>query len=234
MPRRSYDQYCAIARALDVLGERWTLLIVRELLGGPRRYSDLLADLPGISTDVLAARLREMEGDALITRRPIATRGNSWAYDLTLDGRELAPVVESLAGWGSGRLDGRGATDAVRGHWFALPLARRFRDAARSTDHRDPADTIEVRLEEGAFHVTLSGDAPAAYADGPAERPDAVVATDHATAAELAAGRMSLPEAVRGGHAVVSGRTPLAAALSGGAGETAADDAAGDAGARTA
>ena len=61
MPRRSYDQYCPLSRALDAIGERWTLLIVRELLAGPRRYTDLHADLPGVSTDVLATRLKEME-----------------------------------------------------------------------------------------------------------------------------------------------------------------------------
>src|ERR1022692_4889160 len=69
MPRRSYDQYCPLARALDVVGERWTVLIVRELLAGPRRYTDLHADLPGVSTDVLASRLKEMENDGLVTRR---------------------------------------------------------------------------------------------------------------------------------------------------------------------
>ncbi|WP_243766918.1 helix-turn-helix domain-containing protein, partial [Streptomyces sp. GC420] len=71
MPRRSYDQYCAAARALDSVGDRWTLLIVRELLAGPRRYTDLHADLPGVSTDVLASRLKDMERDALATRRKL-------------------------------------------------------------------------------------------------------------------------------------------------------------------
>ena len=69
MPRRSYDQYCPLSRALDVIGERWSALIVRELLAGPRRYTDLHADLPGVSTDVLAARLKEMERDGLVARR---------------------------------------------------------------------------------------------------------------------------------------------------------------------
>lgn len=207
MPRRSYDQFCAIARALDVLGERWTLLIVRELLGGPRRYTDLLADLPGISTDVLAARLREMEGDTLITRRPLGTRGTVSAYELTGAGRELSAVVEALAGWGSDRLDARGATDAVRGHWFALPLAQRFREAAGACD-----GVVEVRLEEGVFHVGLD---PVTYADGPATGPDAVVTADHGTAADVAAGRVTLPEVIEAGRATVTGDTPLARALSG-------------------
>lgn len=207
MPRRSYDQFCAIARALDVLGERWTLLIVRELLGGARRYSDLLADLPGISTDVLAARLREMEADGLLTRRPVGPRGTASAYALTPDGRALTSVMEALAGWGGGRLEDRGATDAVRGHWFALPLALRFRDAAGGR-----GGLVEVRLEEGVFHVTLD---PVTYADGAAERPDAAVTTDHGTAGELASGRLTLPAAVRAGRATVTGETPLAGTLAG-------------------
>lgn len=69
--RRSYDQYCASARALDAVGDRWTLLIVRELLAGPRRYTDLHADLPGVSTDVLAGRLKDMEAQGLATRRKL-------------------------------------------------------------------------------------------------------------------------------------------------------------------
>lgn len=206
MPRRSYDQFCAIARALDVLGERWTLLIVRELLGGARRYSDLLADLPGISTDVLAARLREMDRDGLLTRRPIGTRGTASAYELTEDGYALTVVVQALSGWGSGRLDGRGSTDAVRGHWFALPLALRFRETAARHD-----GAVEVRLEEGVFHVTLD---PVTYAGGPAPRPDAVVAMDLATAADIASARLTLPDAVRTGRATVTGETTLAGALS--------------------
>lgn len=205
MPRRSYDQFCAIARALDVLGERWTLLIVRELLGGARRYSDLLADLPGISTDVLAARLREMERDGLLTRRPIGTRGTASAYELTEDGSALTAVMQALSGWGSGRLDERGSTDAVRGHWFALPLALRFQETGVD-------GTVEVRLEEGVFHVTLD---PVTYAGGPASRPDAVVAMDLATASDIASGEVTMPEAVRAGRAEVIGETPLAGALSG-------------------
>ncbi|GIF76482.1 winged helix-turn-helix transcriptional regulator [Asanoa siamensis] len=115
MPRRSYDHYCGIARALDHLGERWALLIVRELLAGPRRYSDLLADLPGISTDVLATRLRELEADGLVSRE----RGGVRMYTLTDAGAEVAPVLDALATWGLGRLGEKTPGDAVRDHWPA-------------------------------------------------------------------------------------------------------------------
>ena len=224
MPRRSYDHYCAIARALDVVGERWTLLIVRELLGGPRRYSGLLGDLPGISTDVLAARLREMEADGLLARRPAAARGAAFVYALTADGRALSPVVEALAAWGGPRLTDRSPTDAQRPHWLALPLARHLRESA---DHRRPT-TVEVRLEDGTFHIHLghpdaaeqagepgSTATRAAYGDGPAGCPDAVLAIDHATATAIAADRLALDEALRTGRATISGATPIAAALTG-------------------
>src|SRR5206468_1679054 len=91
MPRRSYDQYCAVARALDAVGDRWTLLIVRELLGGSRRYTDLHADLPGVSTDMLASRLKDMERDGLVTRRRLAPPGAAYVYELTARGHALLP-----------------------------------------------------------------------------------------------------------------------------------------------
>ena len=92
MPRRSYDQYCGLARALDVLGERWTLLIVRNLLLGPQRYSELLRGLPGITTNLLAKRLREMEAEGIIDR----TGGATDAYRLTEVGRSLEPAIHAL------------------------------------------------------------------------------------------------------------------------------------------
>jgi DNA-binding HxlR family transcriptional regulator len=119
MPRRSYDQYCPVARALDVVGERWTLLIVRELLAGPRRYTDLHADLPGVSTDVLANRLKEMEREALVTRRRLPPPAAAYVYELTDRGRELLPVLDALAIWGGPALGEPRPTDALREHWSA-------------------------------------------------------------------------------------------------------------------
>lgn len=98
--RRSYDQHCAAARALDLVGDRWTLLVVRELLAGPRRYTDLHADLPGVSTDMLAGRLKDMEGAELVTRRRLPPPASAFVYELTPRGRELLPVLRTLAAWG--------------------------------------------------------------------------------------------------------------------------------------
>lgn len=123
MSRRSYDQYCAVARALDAVGERWSLLIVRELLGGPRRYTDLHADLPGVSTDILAARLKQLEGEGLAVRRKLERPANATVYQLTERGLALRQVVESLAAWGLPELGERRPTDAVREHWFTAEPA---------------------------------------------------------------------------------------------------------------
>lgn len=118
MPRRSYDQYCAVARALDAVGERWSLLIVRELLGGPRRYTDLHADLPGVSTDILATRLKQLESEGLVERRRLERPANAVVYGLTGRGLTLRPVLDSLAAWGFADLGDPRPTDAVREHWY--------------------------------------------------------------------------------------------------------------------
>jgi DNA-binding HxlR family transcriptional regulator len=203
MPRRSYDQYCSAARALDIIGERWTLLIVRELLAGPRRYTDLHADLPGVSTDVLASRLKEMERDTLVTRRRLAPPGAAQVYELTTRGRELLPVLTALADWGAPALSERRPTDAVRAHWCAIPLLRLL--AANE-------GTLEVRLPEGTFQLRLGGPDPS-YADGSAERPDAWLALSEGTAVALVQGSLTLAGAIKSGEAEVGGDGPLAAAL---------------------
>ncbi|MEU0129100.1 helix-turn-helix domain-containing protein [Streptomyces sp. NPDC006289] len=208
--RRSYDQFCAIARALDSVGDRWTLLIVRELLAGPRRYTDLHADLPGVSTDVLASRLKDMEHGGLAVRRRLPPPAAAAVYELTGRGRGLLPVLAALAGWGAPELAERRPTDAVRPHWFALPLLRAFDGLAHS-------GVVEVRLDEGEFHLRTDAD-PAGgevYGYGPAERPDAclVLATDVAVA--LARGGRTLAETLRDDGAQVLGDGPLAAELRG-------------------
>src|SRR5947209_20582039 len=98
---RSYDQYCAIARGLDVIGDRWTLLLVRDLLLGPKRYKDLLSGLPGIGTNLLADRLRELEGAGLIERTILPPHAGSTVYQLTEAGQALEPSAVALRRWGA-------------------------------------------------------------------------------------------------------------------------------------
>ncbi|WP_411146680.1 winged helix-turn-helix transcriptional regulator [Streptomyces sp. x-80] len=210
MPRRSYDQYCAVARALDAVGDRWTLLIVRELLGGFRRYTDLHADLPGVSTDMLASRLKDMERDGLVTRRRLAPPGAATVYELTSRGRALRPALTALADWGAPALGEPRPTDAVRAHWFAVPLMARL-----ARHFTDGTAVVGIALDEGEFHVLLGPDAtgtadgPAGaatprYADGPAERPDLLLRMDTATCAAVAADRLPLAQAIAAGRITVT------------------------------
>ncbi|MFG3207000.1 winged helix-turn-helix transcriptional regulator [Streptomyces sp. NPDC048192] len=203
-PRRSYDQYCSAARALDLVGDRWTLLIVRELLAGPRRYTDLHADLPGVSTDVLASRLKDMERDGLATRRRLPPPGAASVYELTGRGRALLPVLQALGRWGEAELGERRPTDAVRAHWFALPLLRGLKGEG----------LVEVRLEEGDFHLRVGAEEGPVYGDGPAPaEPDARLTLDAVTCEAVARGELDLTDAVRDGRVTVTGDGAVAKAL---------------------
>ncbi|MFD7977690.1 winged helix-turn-helix transcriptional regulator [Streptomyces sp. NPDC059071] len=191
--RRSYDQYCAAARALDAVGDRWTLLIVRELLAGPRRYTDLHADLPGVSTDMLAGRLKDMEGAELVTRRRLPPPVSAYVYELTERGRELLPVLRALAAWGAPALGEPRPTDAVRAHWFAIPLL----DALAGLG----AKVVQVTLDEGEFHVRAEAGGQPSYGEGPAADAEVRLRTDAATCRALADGELTLAEAVETGRA---------------------------------
>ncbi|MFC9034165.1 winged helix-turn-helix transcriptional regulator [Streptomyces arboris] len=212
--RRSYDQFCASARALDSVGDRWTLLIVRELLAGPRRYTDLHADLPGVSTDVLASRLKDMEQGGLAVRRKLPPPAAASVYELTERGHGLLPVLAALAEWGAPALAERRPTDAVRAHWFALPLLRALTGLTQE-------GVLEVRLDEGEFHVRTGtgaavGSEGEPYGFGPAARPDARITLDAELCLELGRGDVTLAEAVKDGRIEVAGDGPLAAELRGG------------------
>ncbi|MEU3053255.1 winged helix-turn-helix transcriptional regulator [Streptomyces griseus] len=216
--RRSYDQFDATARALDSVGDRWTLLIVRELLGGPRRYTDLHADLPGVSTDVLASRLKDMEQSGLALRRRLPPPSAASVYELTERGHGLRPVLAALAAWGAPALAERRPTDAVRAHWFALPLLGALTGLTQE-------GVLEVRLDEGEFHLHVGGGAgsvlPGAeaygpvYGYGPADRADARIVLGAGVCLELAQGAAGLAEAVKDGRVEVSGESPLAVELRG-------------------
>lgn len=198
MPRRSYDQYCAVARALDAVGDRWTLLIVRELLGGSRRYTDLHADLPGVSTDMLASRLKDMERDGLVTRRRLAPPGAAYVYELTDRGRALLPALTALADWGAPALAEKRPTDAVRAHWFAVPLLARL-----AKHFTDGVGVVDIALDEGEFHVLLAADG-AGYAEGPAEQPDIRLCMDTETCVDIAYDRLSLAQGIESGRIAVT------------------------------
>jgi DNA-binding HxlR family transcriptional regulator len=204
MPRRSYAQYCAVARSLDVVGERWTLLVVRELALGPRRYTDLHADLPGISTDVLAARLKELEADGIVVRRQVA---HSWMYDLTPRGTELIPVLTALATWGTALLDTQRTTDALRSHWYVLPLAALLHATARGT-----TGIVDLRVDSTQQLIELTPQRPVVV-DTPTPA-DATLALPATVAEAILTTETTLAEALATGNATLSGSGDLAEALS--------------------
>ncbi|MGW2299583.1 winged helix-turn-helix transcriptional regulator [Streptomyces sp. NPDC001809] len=205
--RRSYDQHCAAARALDLVGDRWTLLVVRELLAGPRRYTDLHADLPGVSTDMLAGRLKDMEGAELVTRRRLPPPASAFVYELTPRGRDLLPVLRTLAAWGAPDLGEPRPTDAVRAHWYAIPLLGALAGLG--------AGVVQVTLDEGEFFVRIGDDGAVSYGDGAygagtGEAPDARLRTDTATCRALADGGLTLTEAIETGRASLERLTATA------------------------
>ena len=178
---RSYDEYCSIAKSLDLVGDRWTLLVVRELsLRGPSRYTDLRDGLPGIATNLLADRLRDLEAAGVVAREeappPIATT----LFRLTPRGEGLKPVLDELMRWGLPLMVEQRDEDAVRSHWLAGAIE------VTLSDHRPDADpvTMEIRVgdqpivvtaRDGEVKVTLgAADDDGAHADavltGP-ERP---------------------------------------------------------------
>lgn len=123
--RRCYQQFCGVARALDAVGERWTLLIVRNLLLGPRRFSDLLAELPGLTTNLLSKRLRELESLGIVA--PVLGSGAHHPYGLTPRGAALEPVLVELARWGAPLMETPRSEDRIDIAWALLSLKARYR-----------------------------------------------------------------------------------------------------------
>ena len=127
MKKRSYNQYCALARALDVVGERWTLLMIREFMIGPRRFSELLENLPGMGTNLLASRLKELEASGLITQFRVEGDRRGKVYQLAERGRELEPVIRGLIQWGVKILGAPKEDELSRGEWDLVAIRMLFR-----------------------------------------------------------------------------------------------------------
>jgi DNA-binding HxlR family transcriptional regulator len=208
---RSYQDPCGVARALDVVGERWALLVVRELLLGPKRFTDLVAGLPGLSQNVLSQRLRELEGAGIVTRDRLGPPAGSRVYRLTGRGAELEPVLLALARWGSrAPLPGTGTGTGTDLSVDALALALRTTfDPARAGDLRVRAT---VRLDDDVLRLDVR-DGRLALARGGAQDPDVVVVTDAATLRALTFGARPAAEAERAGTLRVDGDRPAALRL---------------------
>lgn len=150
---RSYGHYCAVAKALDIVGERWSMLVIRELLDGPKRYGDLMDGVPGISTDVLADRLKGLVEAGVVERTELAPPAASRVYRLTPRGQELEAVVDSLATWGSELLSERQPDEAVRPHWIVRALRSQV-----GTPSLDADVVVRFDLPEGATTVAITPD----------------------------------------------------------------------------
>jgi DNA-binding HxlR family transcriptional regulator len=197
--RRTYGDSCGIARALDIVGERWALLVVRELLLGPKRFTDLRAGLPSLSPDVLTQRLRELTDSGVVARRKLDPPGGSWVYELTERGRELEPVVIGLGRWGSiapfppGEM--RIGVDST-----ILALKTLFDVEAAA----DVNASVELRLDGQRFAVGIAN-GELEVNRGAADSPHAVIETDPGTLTGLLWSGVGLAEAERAGTVAVEG-----------------------------
>jgi DNA-binding HxlR family transcriptional regulator len=195
MTYRSYNQYCGLAYALDRIGERWTILIIRELIAGPRRFTDLLDGLPGISTNLLSERLKQLEQQGLIRRRTLPPPAGSAVYELTALGQALEPTLLELGKWGS-QFAPASMEDATLLHAnsYALTLKTFFRpERAQGLD-----ETYELYIDDEVLQVRIAGGSLLVQ-QGDALTADAIFRTDMPTYLKLLSGELAPDEAISQG-----------------------------------
>jgi DNA-binding HxlR family transcriptional regulator len=200
---RRYGEFCPLARALDVVGERWTILIVRELALGPRRFTDLRGGLPGIATNLLADRLRFLEAAGLVERHEVAGPLPGVLYHLAPRGEALVPVLRDLARWGAPlMLEGQG-DDACHSRWLVFLTELVYGDVV--TDGVAP---LTLSVSTGEEMVTVVFDADGARIEPGATRPaDLSIEADPDTLFALLSGQLTFDEAKTRG-AVLRGGAP--------------------------
>jgi DNA-binding HxlR family transcriptional regulator/putative sterol carrier protein len=200
---RTYGERCAVSRALDLVGERWALLVVRELLLGPKRFTDLRAGLPKAKPSVLAQRLRELEQGGIVRRRKLGPPAGTRVYELTDSGRELEPIVMALGRWGRRVPIRRGAARGIDSEVLALKW--RFDPEAAG----DLSARYELCVAEDRFRIEVAG-GRIETRRGDAEAPDAIIETSpEALEAVIVDGR-DFAEAVRSGEMRIEGDEGLA------------------------
>ena len=155
MAQRTYGQYCGLATAMDLVGQRWAMLLVRDLSPGPRRFTDLFEGLPGIATDVLAERLRSLEAAGVVRQRTLKHPVPAKVYELTASGEELASIERDLARWGARLLPVAGSTDArIHPRWALQSMAAGYRGG----------------MPDGSFGVVVDDEELSVVVNGPAAR----------------------------------------------------------------
>jgi DNA-binding HxlR family transcriptional regulator len=188
---RSYGQYCSVAKALDVVGDRWTLLIIRELLiRGACRYTDLKNGLPGIASNLLSDRIRGLESAGLIRREdappPVATT----LFRLTAAGAQLQPVLDAIGRWGVRYMISPAEGDEFRGHWFAFPVSLFLRDR----DPDGPPASIELRTASSPVVIEVTGGLVSTRL-GTAAAPDLILQGEPRVMLALFSGHLTAAEA---------------------------------------
>jgi DNA-binding HxlR family transcriptional regulator len=170
MPARTYGQYCGFARALEMVGERWALLVVRDLLVGAKRFSDLQRGLPGIPSNILTARLKELEESGIVERRLLPRPSGAVVYELTQAGRELEEPVISLGRWGAKRLGDPRPDEVITPDSMASALLSTFRsgNAGRSNIK------YELHMGDIVVHAHVQG-GKVTVGTGPIVKPDLVI-----------------------------------------------------------
>ena len=195
--RRSYRQFCGLARALDAVGERWTLLIVRNLLLGPQRYVDLQAGLPGITTNLLARRLKDMQAAGLVERVHAPAPTPARLYALTERGRALEPAILALGGWGSADLsDGPRPDDILELDWAMVSLKRRYAPCE--------ASRVRLQVDDRSYGLLLGGPRLEVQRGGSADA-DLEVRTDTGSLRRLLFRGASLGQLERDGYVETRG-----------------------------
>ncbi|MFG2000860.1 winged helix-turn-helix transcriptional regulator [Spirillospora sp. NPDC048911] len=198
---RTYNQYCATARTLDIVGERWTLLLIRELLTGPKRFGDLQNSLKGLGTGLLSARLKHLEREGLAKKITLPPPARTPAYALTEAGEELGPAVLALATWGMRwAMDEPREGETFHPGWAVLGLKTCFVPEAAAGLRL----VYEFRVGDEVFHADVDdGTVETAY--GPAQRPDVVIETGDEVFKEVFTGRRDLAAAIKNGDIAVTG-----------------------------
>lgn len=191
MSRRGYGEYCGLARALELVGERWGLLVVRDLMFGPKRFTELRRGLPRIPSNVLSARLKEFEEAGVVRRRVLPRPASGVVYELTVYGYELEPILVSLGMWGAKALGEPLPDDSFSAEALLLALRGTFQPEAA----RGLRATYELRVREIVVHACVDEAALEVGSGPPAGDPDLVLETD-LSLRRLLAGELTPDEAL--------------------------------------
>jgi DNA-binding HxlR family transcriptional regulator len=197
---RSYAQLCGIATALDVIGDRWTLLVLRDLLLGPLRFSDLAEGLPGIGTNTLTARLKQLEVSGVVHRQLLPMPDRGTVYELTTYGRELEPILLALGRWGTRSMGNLPPDVTTRSRWLVAAMLA-FHDDSQQVP---TLTTWELRLTDGPFTVRAK-DTKLTVSAGAPEQADLVLTAADDQLHRLLTRQLSPAEAVASGAITVEG-----------------------------